>query len=371
MTTSGTVGATPYSQTKIIDHGLRRAGRIPENVGGEDLDFASDNLFTILSEYVNAGYPLWTRQYLLLAGQIGSPEVALPAGNIDVFTSFWRILQPYRAGATLTSGGDATALFAGAPTSDVVIPGPNPGVIVNFGSATEVDTIGVLPGLTGMSVTASIQINGSTDGVAFVPFQTLPSTTFTPGQWSYFDLDPTMNGYIAIEIILSITGSWTVQQFNIGLANGQDIPLGVQNIDDYYNLPDKMFQSGRPTTVYVDRQIAAPVLKIWPTYNSAAFYNGTVVALSRRYIQDPGQLTNNLEIPPRAIEMIQWKLASILIYELPDKASDLSNPYITLAKKNRMDAISQNLTKSEALFWAEERTNAPIRFAPNLSPYTA
>ena len=41
-----------------------------------------------------------------------------------------------------------------------------------------------------------------------------------------------------------------------------------------------------------------------------------------------------------------------------------------MAKEQKMDRLEKNAVKAEALFWAEERTRAPIRVAPDISPYT-
>lgn len=369
MPTSGTVDTYNFPQRKVIDHALRRAGYTPENTGSEWIEVAQDLLFLQLSEYVNAGFPLWTRQFRLLGNQIGSPDVLTPPGTVDVIASYWRILNPYRGSATQTNSSDASLLFGGQPNADVVVAGPNPGVIVSFGSATELDTVGVLLG-GNASITTALNILVSQDGVTFTQAQALPSATYSPGQWTYFDLNPSlMAPYVQVQY--ANAGNWTLNQLNFGLANGQDIENGYLNIDDYYNLPNKVFQSDRANSAFLDRQLDQPVIKIWPTPNVEAFYNGTTSALMRRYIQDPGSMTDILEIPSRWYQGVISRLGVTLMDTLPDPDPNSQATYFSLmAKQQRRQNLDAAATKSEMLMWAEERTHGPLRIAPRISGYT-
>jgi hypothetical protein len=396
--TSGTVSAYGFNMSKVIDHAFRRAGKLPEKASAEQLQIATDLVYSITSEWINAGFPLWTRQFLLLPCGVGQTDVVCPPGTVDVFHAYWRIINPWRGAATLSTGANGSVLFGGVPNSDVPITSALPAVWVNFGSPIEVDTVGVLPGGP-FNNTAALQLSVSPDGVNWTVVQTLPGTTFAPQTWAYFDLSPSITSqYLqianpnAVSYVIGPNGqpvigpnglpviapgpagaaTWTLNQLNFGLANGQDIEIGPLNIDDYWNLPDKFFQSGRPNSSYTDRQLNAPVIKIWPTLNLEGYYNGTVTALVRRYIQDPGSLTNNVEIPQRWAEAMMWRLATMLIYELPDEDQSSTASYFSLmAKQQRITAIEAKAAKSEALAWAEERTRAPLRLMPNLRAYTA
>lgn len=370
-TTSGTVSTYPFNMQRVIDHACRRAGRLPQRIGAENQQIAKDLIFTLTSQWINAGFPLWTRQYLLLGTQVGSPTVTLPDGVVEVLHSYWRILQPYRGAAETTGSADATALLAGAPTTDVTIAGPNPGIIIPFGSATQVNTIGVVGG-AGADVTGQLAVYASDDGVTYTLMQTLASATFSEGQWTYADLNPTVEAAY-VKIVLVQSGSWTVQQFNIGLSNWQDIENGKLNIDDYYNLTNRYFQSDRPNSYFQDRPIGSPVLMIWPTLNLSGWYAGTVTALARRYIQDPGVLTNNVEVPQRWLEALIWRLAVLILFEFEDdEGADAQTLSVRMqAKQARLTLLEAQATKAEALAWSEERNISPIRLLPSLHPYTA
>ena len=375
-TTSGTVSTYPFNQRKVIDHAFRRAGRAAQRASAENIQIAQDLIYTITSQWANAGFMLWTRQFLLLPIAIGSADVTCPTGTVEVLNAYWRAFNPWRGGATLSTGGDGSVLFAGAPNDDVAITGINPAVWVNFGSAIETDTIGVLLG--GASpVTAALQVQTSADGLNWATVQTLPSTTFSPMTWAYFDLDPVVTvQYLRVMLPSAVSTTWTLNQMNFGLANSTEVDLGILNIDDYWSLPNKYFSGDRVTSCYTDRQLNNPVIKAWPVPNVAAFYNGTVTALTRRYVQDPGSMTNNVEIPQRWAEALIWRLAKLLMFELPDEGEGgggggQASYFGLMAKQQRVQFIEAEAAKAEALAWAEERTKAPIRMMPDISAYTS
>lgn len=373
MSTSGTVETLPYTVRQIVDHGFRRAGYVPQRVSGEALTISLELLYSLLSEVSNIGFPLWTRQYLFLPIVQGSPDVPTPIGTVEVFHSYWRILRPYRGIASDTNAVDVSDLFAGAPNDDITIIGPNPGVIVNFTTETELDTIGVLLGDVA-PITTSLNVQVSEDnGLTYTTVQSLPSTTFEPLTWSYFDLNPFITAqYVRLQY--ANAGNLTLNQLNFGLANGQDIELGIQNIDDYYNLPNKQFSSPRPNTVFQDRGTENSTLKIWPTPNIEAFYAGTVTALTRRYIQNPGTLRDSLEIPRRWIEGVQWILADKIINEIPRETvtgqSETMTQVMLKEIADRKVYIDGKAKEANRLIWGEERTKGPIRLTPSIAVYT-
>ena len=164
-----------------------------------------------------------------------------------------------------------------------------------------------------------------------------------------------------------------MNQLNFGLANASDIMIGPLNIDDYYNLPSKFQQGDRAVSAWVDRQLNYPVIKLWNVPNQLAFYNGLVSVLTRRYIQDPGQMSNAVEIPQRCNEALMWRLACSLIYEIKDRedASAAQAGYMALMQRQqRIQQIETKATKAESLMWAEERSKGPIKIMPRTRCYT-
>jgi hypothetical protein len=373
MATSGTVQAYPYNQRKVIDHAMRRAGRVPEKVSAEDIEIAQDLIFTITGQWINAGFPLWTRQFSLGSMQSGSPDLATPQGTVEVIHSYWRQLNPWRGAATLQDGSDASILFGGQASPDIAIPGAGASVAVDFGSPAQVDTIGVLPGATA-PLTTTLEVQVSDDGIQWITDQTLPTTTYQGVTWTYYDLNPSViSRYVRLALpYASAPTQWVLNQLNFGMSNSYQVLIGPLNIDDYWNLPNLDFQQDQVLSAYEDRQVNGPVLKMWPVPNDYAFYNGTIGLLTRRYIQDPGSLQNAIEVPSRWLEALQWRLAKMLIFELPEPDMGQQGNYFGLmAKQQKIQAIEQEATKAEMLAWSEERSRSPIRFAPNISAYTA
>jgi len=368
MATSGTVSTQRYNATRVIEHAARRAGYQPADIAAQDLIYCKDSIFTLTSQWINAGFPLWTRRYDILSAAIGQENVQTVDGTVDAFSVYWRLLMPYRGPATLTSGGDGSVLFGGQPNADVTIPGANPGITVAFGSSQEVDTIGVLGGA--VAYTAALEVQTSQDGVTFTTIQTLPSKLIPAGAWSYQDLSPTISAPF-VRVIKPGSASWVVNQFNFGLPNWQDILIGPLSMDDYYNQGNRAFRNNQPNSSYVDRQLLKPQIKIWPLLDTQGFYNGCITCLSRRYIQDPGALTDDIEVPQRWLEALQWRLASIIIMEFPIPDEVKRSPLLLQERAQRMQTISTEAANSERLAWAEERTRAPIRWLPDISAYTA
>lgn len=369
-TVSGAVLARPYRVGQLIEHAYRRAGVPPQEITGERLQVALDLLFTMLSEYVNAGFPLWTRRFLYLPIKLGSADAPAPYGTVDVLSVYWTQFMPYRGVCETSSGGENTTLFGGAASDDVTITGATPSVTVAFGSTTEVDTVGVLLG-GGSNLTAALTLSGSDDGTTFTTLKTLSSTTFQPGVWSYFEIDPSITTpYLRLTCP---TTPWVLNQVNFNLANSTTTAIGTENIDDYYNMPNRQMRGARPNLSFVDRQRDTPVVKIWPTPNPQAFYNGTISVLARRYIDDPGLLTDTLEIPARWFEGVTARLAVRVMDELPPFDMTMNPEVAKLVMSERAARRQTNegaATKAEALMWAEETSKGPMRIIPDIGAYT-
>ena len=372
MSYSGSVSQYSFNNQKILDHAFRRAGFVPEKISGEGQIVARDLLYSLTSELVNVGWPLWTQEFNILSMGIGNADVFTPNGTIDLLHVYWRILSPYRGPDTLTDGSTDLLLFGGQPNADVVVPGANPFVQINLNTSTGIDTIGVLLGNVA-PITTSLDVLASNDGITFTVVKSLDSTTFQPLQWSYFRINPVLTAQY-FQIRYNNAGSWTLNQLQFGLANSQDIELGLMSIDDYYNLPNRSFSSDQVVNAYIDRQIV-PIIKIWPVPNTSAFYAGTITAVMRRYIMDPGSFTNNLEIPQRWLEAVIWRLASRLIHEITiEMGGNADQGYGAIAniqmKQARIQTCEQMAARSESLAWGAERTPGPIRLTPSIAPYT-
>jgi hypothetical protein len=84
-TTSGTVAATPFTLRSVIEHAARRGPKImPQELSAEDLQTATETVFTLTAQWINAGFPLWTQYKTMLGIGLNNAQVTVPAGTVDV-----------------------------------------------------------------------------------------------------------------------------------------------------------------------------------------------------------------------------------------------------------------------------------------------
>ena len=161
------------------------------------------------------------------------------------------------------------------------------------------------------------------------------TTNLTAGTSSYtlnsFDID------IVSAVIRQINGSTTT-----------DIQLTRIGRSEYLNIPDKA-STGRPTQYFLDRQ-TTPVVKVWPTPDSAATYR--LVANTIQRIDDVTASAQDQEIPSRF---------------MPCMASGLA--YYIALKKNpeRVPLLKQQYEQDFQLAADEDRGRASLHLVPHRS----
>jgi len=161
------------------------------------------------------------------------------------------------------------------------------------------------------------------------------TTNLTAGTNSY-----TLNSYdidIVSAVIRQIDGSTTT-----------DLQLTRIGRSEYLNIPDKT-STGRPTQYFLDRQ-TTPVVKVWPTPDSAATYR--LVANTIQRIDDVTASAQDPEIPSRF---------------MPCMASGLA--YYIALKKNpeRVGLLKQQYEQDFQLAADEDRGRASLHLVPHRS----
>ena len=161
------------------------------------------------------------------------------------------------------------------------------------------------------------------------------TTNLTAGTSSY-----TLNSYdidIVSAVIRQIDGSTTT-----------DLQLTRIGRSEYLNIPDKA-STGRPTQYFLDRQ-TTPVVKVWPTPDSAATYR--LVANTIQRIDDVTASAQDPEIPSRF---------------MPCMASGLA--YYIALKKNpeRVGLLKQQYEQDFQLAADEDRGRASLHLVPHRS----
>lgn len=322
MATSGTIGQTTINTAKILEKALRRCGLNPSIITPEIVETAKEDLFLLLTSLAQRGLNLWCIDKKLMGLATGQATYVLPIGSTDVLN----LLQSF---PTLVTGSEV----ADANTCTV-----------NLSDPSEVCRFGV----RFASQPASFTFQVSSDGLAWTTVLTVTDPTST-SLFNWFELDPPQNfAYFRV----SAPGS---SPSELQLATQiRDLPVSQFNRDDYFNQPDKLFQSGVITNFYFEK-LVNPQITLWPRPSSDTAH----LTLARyRQIQDVGRLTEELEIPIRWFEAICWHLALRLSFEIPE---------VTSERRKELQAMASSMVIEVE---GGENDSAPVYFAPNIGVYT-
>lgn len=285
MAYSGTVSTTSFNANRVVDHAFRRCRLPAQSITAEMQQYALDALYLLLSDLPNPRTLSWCIEKTLLGMLEGQPVITLPLGTVAVLNANYRTTQ------NLTPSVET----AGAST-----------YTITYSEDSVVTTVGVLFDGAGTALT----VQTSTDGATWV------DTAFTvpaagDGEWSYVDIVPSvtttylrLNSVTAWAATTVITGNTPVE-----------IPLGELNRDTYVAQSNKVF-TGRPATYWFQRDIAQPVMNLWPAPDSTA-QAAQLVVWRQRHVMDVGNLRNDIEVPQRWLDAIVWLLAYHVALETP------------------------------------------------------
>ena len=156
------------------------------------------------------------------------------------------------------------------------------------------------------------------------------------------------------------TSSYTFNSFDIDILSavirktdsGNDTDLQIERIgrSEYLNIPDKDAK-GRPTQYFVDRQIS-PVVKLWPTPDTASTYK--LISYNVQRIDDVSTSAEDPEIPSRFMPCLTSGLA-----------------YYISMKKNpeRVGLLKQQYEQDFKLAADEDSPRVSLRLTPARSSY--
>lgn len=355
MATSGTVSTTIFRTQDVIDRAFGRCKLRPEQISGEDMDIARQNLYLLLSNLANRGIALWCVEKLILPLYQGLSIVELPLGTVGILNANYRTVT--RLTGTYTSSAGGTVDYAFDDDFETVLTQTSSGgnVQIEFtGDGELVTTVGYLAGATG---TLSLSFERSDDAVTWTVIRQPGSATYTAGEWTWYDLDGNQTAlYFRVR---ALSGTISVEELFVG-NNPAEIPLGRLNQDDYTALPNKTFE-GQPLQFWFDRlrgtTDALPRMVTWPVCDEAHRYDQFTV-WRQRYIEDVGTFSEELDIPQRWFEAIIAELAAKTALEHPSVDAAREATLLTLAQRAWGEA--QN----------EERDDSPIMFTPAIYVYT-
>jgi hypothetical protein len=326
---SGTVSTTVFNTRKVIDHAYRRCRIPPEGISSEQISFALDTLYLILSMLANRGLQLWCIESYLMPLYQAQGLITMPNGVVDILNTNLRTISAVNQNTnnSVTSTTYTTA----------------------FPTETQVTTVGI----EWSAASTGYALETSSNGITWLTVATEDNPNATAKQVTWVDIQ----GSIATFFFRVRATSGTLDQTQVILANTpNEIPMARLNRDDYVNLPNKSFQ-GRPLQFWVDRLLNAPVLNLWPV-PSPQFVTAQVVVWVKRYIMDVGTMTQEIEIPQRWYDAVVYVLASRLAEETPTVDPQMIAILDQKAQRSLMEAEN------------EERDDSPIYLTPNIGVYT-
>jgi hypothetical protein len=326
---SGTVSMTVFNTRKVIDHAYRRCRIPPEGISSEQIDFALDTLYLVLSMLANRGLQLWCIERYLMPLYEAQGLITMPNGIVDILNTNLRTIEVVNENTTDTTTSTTYTTIFPAQTQVTVI------------------------GIEWSGASTSYALETSNDGTTWTTLSTQDNPNATAGMVTWVDVQ----GSLATTYFRVRATTGVLNQTQVIFANTpNEIPMARLNRDDYVNLPNKTFE-GRPLQFWCDRQLNNPVLYLWPV-PSAQFVTAQVVVWVKRYIMDVGTMTQEIEVPQRWYDSIVYVLAARLAEETP--TVDPQMIAILDQKAQRALLESEN----------EERDNSPIYLTPNIAVYT-
>ena len=200
--------------------------------------------------------------------------------------------------------------------------------------------------------TLNLVYETSDDGITWTTRYTLPEITLADREWYYFQVDPSPS-YMYYRVRETVLPTFSLRQLSLSYTQ-QDIPLARLNRDDYWDLPNKQFESERSLQYWFNRQIT-PQMYLWPIPDDDF---QVFQLLIEKQLQDVGTLTNELYVPNRWIAAIQKQLSHQMALQVPG-----------------VDLARIQYLEQQAMFWlaqaeVEERDKSGIFLTPNVSYYT-
>ena len=356
MAFSGTTSQTVVSVQTVIDHAVRRCGKLAEELSSEQQLAARENLYFLLSHMMNRGIQYFAINEIVIGLNANQFEYTLPASANDALNVLYRQMAQPTGTYSTSAGGTVAYLYDNNVDTYAQQISPNGNFVVNYGANNPqyIGSIGIMPYVSGGgSATWSYYLQSSPDNVTWTTIYTATAVTVTDKQWIWTNIDPGTNViYYRIQAFGGTT--LALREWYLG-NNSREIQMSRLNRDDYTNLPNKNFTANQPFQFYFERSINQPTLALWPV-PSNSFVQMTVWYSS--YIQDVGALSGQLAIPQRWYEATIFMLAHRMSLELPA---------VDMARVGYLEKMADKFLYDVE---QEERDKSPEYLAPNISCYT-
>ena len=326
MAFSGSVGLETTSAMLVVEHAFRRCRLPAQAITAEMQNYALQSLRFLLDELSNRRTPSWCIDSVLLPMYLNQPLVTLPTGTVEVLNLSYRTLQ-LLTGVTTTTATSRTT---------------------SFGEPITVSSVGV----KWSGPTTALTFETSENGSVWATVGSATPAAASAGEINWFDITAAQPANW-----FRVTGASTLNYSSITLGNlPQDIPLGQLNRDTYVNQSNKIFAS-RPNSYYFQRNVARPVVYLWPAPNAVA-EQAVLVLWRHRQIMDIENLRQEVEVPRRWLDAIIDKLAARVAAETP------------AVDANLIGLLEQRAANSLQAAWDGDTDGSPTQINPGISAYT-
>lgn len=143
---------------------------------------------------------------------------------------------------------------------------------------------------------------------------------------------------------------FVLRQNDGNAATQSDVAMTRMDIGAYAGVPNKL-STGRPVSVYVDRQRDAPTVTFWPIPPNSSY---TFVYWRMRRIQDAGTGIETPDIPFRFLPALVSGLALYIARKIPEGAA-------------KIPMLEADYEKQWMMAESEDRARVPFRVVPRRS----
>lgn len=155
MTTSGTVGQTPFTVDRVISHAMSLAGLPASRLTPENVLLINESLYLLLIELTALGTNLWTVEQILTGVYPGEIQVPLPEGTTDILNQAYRITQRMSTVVSSSAGGSVANLQDSNVDTICTQVSPDGFFTFDLGNnpqtgPTPITTFGLLPAASGV-----------------------------------------------------------------------------------------------------------------------------------------------------------------------------------------------------------------------------
>lgn len=353
LNTSGEKNKVYMSVNDIISSAVRKCGVTEGAITPTTIRMAKQNLLWTLQELSTRGTPIWGIETVAFGLNQQQQIYTLPSYVYDLIYVNWR--QTTMLSYTTTGGVDPEFLidynyYSYATTTDHFTAelGSEPGQVQLVG------TMGIF--FFGNQLN-TITMETSIDGITWTTvYQETMPTQHNDGTWIWQDLNPQL--YATYARVSCAAGQMlSLRAFYIAdLTSATELPLNRMNRDTYGAYVNKN-SLGQPLLYYYEKQIN-PLLYVWNEPQNC--FDWQLTMKRKTVVDDPGLLTQELDVPSWYQEGVTWQLAARLHLELPRDQVDPS----------RYPIIAQTAEEKINLAMNAETDGNPISIAMDFSCYT-